>query len=130
MKAVATPAPKPDVKAVATPAPLAVDDDEPILKRAPKVAKPVSAKGKRLLTPKPAPALRNKVAAGITLTLSKTYQREGKVAGGTEVNNGKARQLAVCFPNKMFDKLAKLAKKNGISLSEQERQAVVTSFDA
>jgi hypothetical protein len=95
------------------------DEDEPIIVRQPKVAPPRLPKAPK----QPARSARPK-PEGMTMVMSRTYQREGKVAGGTAVR-GNAKQLSVMFPNKLFDKLAALARKQGISCGEQVRQLVV-----
>ena len=97
------------------------EDDEPILQRQPKPK--VTARGKRILSPNPAPARESRVAPGIIVTMGKTYQREGMVASGTKLA-GDRRQLAVVFPLAMFEKLMQLAQVQGVSGSEQVRQFV------
>lgn len=90
--------------------------DKPKPQRKAVTTKKVAAKAK--------PPKRKAVADGITVVMKRTYVREGKVADGTEVRGG-ARQLAIMFPPKLFAKIARHARSNGLSFSEQVRQCVV-----
>lgn len=100
-------------------------EDEKIITREPK-PKMSAAKRSRLAEDKAKGIKRKAVAEGIEVTMGRTYQREGNVAAGME--RAGAKQLAIMFPVKMFDKMAKLAKRSGISVSEQVRQFVAAGL--
>lgn len=100
-------------------------EDEKIITREPK-PKMSAAKRSRLAEDKAKGIKRKAVAEGIEVTMGRTYQREGNVASGME--RAGAKQLAIMFPVKMFDKMAKLAKRSGISVSEQVRQFVAAGL--
>lgn len=58
-------------------------------------------------------------------TMARTYLRDGKVGRGTKIGN--TFQVSISFPPAIFEKLAHRAKAQGISLSEQVRQCVVSA---
>ena len=83
--------------------------------RAVKKSMSAAAKPKREKIAQPEP----KVAK----TMERSYVRRGRIGGGTTIVGG-AMQATCTFPPKMFAKLAKAAKADGVSLSEEMRQCV------
>jgi hypothetical protein len=61
--------------------------------------------------------------------MTRSYQRSGKVAGGTELSS-RATQATVSFPSADFRLLQLAADKNGVSLSEMVRQCVSAALGA
>lgn len=63
------------------------------------------------------------------LSMGHSYQRSEGVARGTEIAGG-ARQTVVTFPKAMFASVAKTAKANGTSFSEEVRRCVAKTHKA
>lgn len=92
------------------------DEDEVVLQRPPREAAKSPAEA--------AKALRE--MRGIVPVLKHTAQRKGRLGAGVEIRGG-SRQISISFPPDMFDKIAGLARRNGLSLNEQVRQLVANS---
>ena len=102
--------------------------EKPKAKAKPKApAKKVAVKA----APKPKPKAKVKAKAKaparkepkVKLTMSRSSQHAGKVSQGTVIQGG-GKQATITFTAKQFDKMARLAGRNHVSLSEMVRQCV------
>ena len=92
----------------------------------PVIEKP-KAKPKAPARKEPKPKARVKAPARkepkVKLTMSRSSQHAGKVSQGTVIQGG-GKQATITFTVKQFDKMARLAGRNHVSLSEMVRQCV------
>ena len=116
-------------KAEPTPAKTMKKRTKPVIEKPKAKAKP-KAPAKKVAVkaaPKPKPKARVKAPARkepkVKLTMSRSSQHAGKVSQGTVIQGG-GKQATITFTVKQFDKMARLAGRNHVSLSEMVRQCV------
>ena len=118
-------------KAEPTPAKTMKKRTKPVIEKPKAKAKPKAPAKKVAVKAAPKPKAKVKAKAKaparkepkVKLTMSRSSQHAGKVSQGTVIQGG-GKQATITFTAKQFDKMARLAGRNHVSLSEMVRQCV------